>query len=629
MTLLAPAALWLAIVGLAVVALYLLKIKRRRQTVPALDFWQELVGSSRVRSLFQQLKRWLSLALWLVIVVCLILAVGNPILSWGKIKPRSILIIIDNSASMQTIERESERRTRLDLARDVVHELTTRRPVRDEWMLIEACREPRVLQTWTYDRKSVRDAVDALAPRSGSADLAAARELANQLLDGQERPSAVIISDGAAGQVEALWKDDESAIYWPVGASDDNLGITRLAVRPHRHQMRHYAYLSVVNASAQDVTTQLVFELDDATAAVEPATIPAGGVWEKTVALDAPDGGVLRVWIDRPDNLALDNEAFAIAAPIESTSALLVATPEEAFFFEQALSAMAPLIAPQLCGTVSVDEFDRRPPDRRDFDLVIFNNCRPKTLPNAGRFVFVNEWPEDVPARTVGQLTQPELLLAQRDHPLVRHLSIGAVRLTRAREVDLTRRATVLARTTEGAPLIFLCEQPDRQMLCLAFDVLESDLPFRNAFPMLLRNAVVHMVLEQDAWVRAQYRIGETIEPLRPLPETVQRVAADRPRAATAAAQPVPVRNGSFLFPDTDTAGPLRFSIGDEVAYTAVNLSDVQESRNAPVAAPRDPAERLALTDRLFGTVPWLALAIAATLFVCIEWLTFNYRWTE
>src|SRR2546430_1306689 len=44
MTLLAPWAVWFSIIAGAIVALYLLKIKRRRQTVPALDFWRRLAG---------------------------------------------------------------------------------------------------------------------------------------------------------------------------------------------------------------------------------------------------------------------------------------------------------------------------------------------------------------------------------------------------------------------------------------------------------------------------------------------------------------------------------------------------------------------------------------------------------
>ena len=58
MTLLAPWAIWFAAVGGAVIALYVLKIKRRQQTVPALDFWRELAGKTKVHSLFKsELKK--------------------------------------------------------------------------------------------------------------------------------------------------------------------------------------------------------------------------------------------------------------------------------------------------------------------------------------------------------------------------------------------------------------------------------------------------------------------------------------------------------------------------------------------------------------------------------------------
>src|SRR5262245_48670381 len=103
MTLLAPAALWFLLIGGGVVALYLLRIRRQRQIVPSLEFWLALAGPLKPRSLFQRLKRWLSLALWLLIVIALELALGNPILSLGSIKPQSIAVIVDNSASMTTL----------------------------------------------------------------------------------------------------------------------------------------------------------------------------------------------------------------------------------------------------------------------------------------------------------------------------------------------------------------------------------------------------------------------------------------------------------------------------------------------------------------------------------------------
>src|SRR5262249_49140214 len=147
------------------------------------------------------------------------------------------------------------------------------RPVNDEWMLIEAARQPRVVTSWTYDRKSLRDAAASLKPYFGSSDLSAAKELASQLLAGKERPCTVIVSDGAAGQVDKLVQADSSVVYWPIGQTDDNLGITRLSVRVSREQATHYAYVSVVNSSTKRIESQVVFEVDGSATAVEPMTI--------------------------------------------------------------------------------------------------------------------------------------------------------------------------------------------------------------------------------------------------------------------------------------------------------------------------------------------------------------------
>ncbi len=629
MTLLAPWALWFSAVGLAVVALYLLKIKRRRQAVPALDFWRELGGRTQVRSLFQRLKRWLSLLLWLVIIACLIMAVGNPILSFGRIKPRSIAVIVDNSASMQALEGETEPKTRLRLAKQAVEDFTTRRPVNDEWMLIEAGRQPRVLRAWTRDRKAIRDAAGSINPGSGAVDLAAAVELASQLLEGKERPCILLVSDGAAGQAEELAERYESVIRWPIGKADDNLGITRLSVRPHRQEAAHYAYVALVNASSEDVETQVVLELDGSTTAVEPVTVAAGATWEKTVVLSAPQGGVLRAWIDRPDVLAADDEAYAILEPIEPAAVLLVSPSDGAFFFEQALLAMEPLIDLDASLTLTIEEYDALPPTVDTPDLTIFNNCVPATLPAAGGFVFVNGWPAGISAKAVGVLEQPELFIAPIDHPLLRYLNLSAATLIQAKRVDLAGEATVLARSAGGDPLIFLHEQPDRQALCLAFDVLESDLPFRNAFPLLLRNAVAYLGTERARWVRDQYAIGDVIEPLRPLPTDVREVGVAKLRDDEIKEQAIAVLGGSFLFPAVGECGPLRFTIGDDTAYTAINLTEERESRIGVAPLEENPEKTLALSDPLFGTVPWLALAACAALLIGAEWLTYHFRWTE
>ena len=54
----------------------------------------------------------------LAILACLVFALGNPILSLGNIKPRAIAVILDNSASMQSLETDG--RPRFALAREAV-----------------------------------------------------------------------------------------------------------------------------------------------------------------------------------------------------------------------------------------------------------------------------------------------------------------------------------------------------------------------------------------------------------------------------------------------------------------------------------------------------------------------------
>ncbi len=634
MTFLAPWALWFSLIGLAVIALYLLKIKRRRQVVPAFDLWLELVYRTQVRSLLQRMKRFLSLLLWLVIVAALVLSSGNPLITWGKVQPEAIAVIVDNSASMQTVEKDEQGQTRFELAANAVKDLIGRRPVNDEWMLIEAGRDPHVLQGLTRDRRAIERAVTGITPRVGSGNLAAAVDLARQLLDGKPRRRIVIVSDGASGQLAEISRDDPDIVHWPIGSAHENLGITQLSVRAHRQQSAHYAYLKIVNAGAEEVETDVAFEVDGNLVKVEPVKVSAGGSWEKTLVFEVPDGGVLRASISRPDDLAADNDAFAVLEPIESVSVMLVARPEEAYFFQEALLAMESLVDGESSRTYSPAEYEKLDSSSRSADLTIFNGYVPQQSPGPGQFIYVNCRPQDLPVNELGQLENPALTITNTDHPLTRYLNLGAVHLARAAHWELIEAATVLAESADEAPLIFLSRSPDAARLCLAFDVLESDLPFRNAFPILLRNAVSFLVADRTNWIRPQYHVDDVIRPARPLPEdisqvTVARYANESADKVSESDDTVEIQEQTFAYRETGKPGPLRFSLGEDVAYTTINLTDETESQIKPVAGGTDPGEQLALTQRMAGVVPWLALAMLATALVSLEWLTYHFRWTE
>lgn len=649
MTFLAPWALWFAAVGAAVVALYILKIKRQRQTVPALDFWLQLAGRTKVHSLFDRLKRLLSMLLWLLIAACLVFAIGNPILSWGRVKPQSIAVIIDNSASMQAVEggEGDHPATRLDAAKAALAEIASRRPVTDRWLLIDAARAPRVVVPWTYDRKEIVRAGESLAPFAGRGDIGAAVSLASQLLEGKDEPLIVVLSDGAGGEVAERAAADGRLVHWPIGAARDNLGIVRLSVRFHPQQLNHHALISVVNESAEAIDTNVTLSIDGRTYGVELVHVEPNASWERTVVIEAPEGGVLTASLERPDALAADNEAHAILHPIRPAKVWLICPENEAFFFEQALAAMDPLISAENSLTMSLAQYEAAraalaaPPAATEAgapppsappapDLVLFNNCMTSLPLGAGRYVVVNALPRDLPAEELGTVTAPQLFLAPREHPLTQYLNLNGVRMAEARKLRLTDRSTVLASSGDGDPLILLDERPERQTLVLAFDVMRSDMPFRNAFPLLLRNAVAFLHTEAPSWLANEHAIGETVVPLRTLPARVTSVDITTLHGNATETVKVPVAGGRFGFRDTLRAGALRAQAGDETAYTVINLCDARESHIAPGQPPsEDPAARLALSRTLFGSMPWLAFASLALLLIALEWMTYSFRWTE
>ena len=641
MTFLAPAALWFAAVGLGIVALYILKIRRQRQTVPSLEFWRQLLVESQVRSLFQRLKRWLSLLLWLVIAACFVFALGNPVITAGRMKPETLVVILDNSASMQTVDEDADGKMRFERAVGRIKELIEGRPVQDRLMLIEAGAQPRVVCGFHQNRRAFLAALADLKPRDEPGRLMDAVEMAGRFIEGQDDARLIVVSDGADSTAKQLQsgatspngvpnsppKENRSLLHWKIGGTADNLGITRLNIRVHRQLAEHHGLIRVVNSSTSRVETQIVFEIDGSPTRVEPLAVDAGQTWEKTVTLQQPDGGVLRAFIDRKDALGIDNEAFAILEPIERATVFLVSPAESSYFFRQVLLAMDSLVDRESSRVLTPEEYERLGPLAAESDLTIFNNCVPKEWDKARRVVFVDQFPESLPLREIEPLPATRIFVAEDQHPLMRFVSFAGVGVAKGRRVELTEPATVLAKSPAGDPMIFAIRKPNLQSLCLTFNLLDSDLPVRNSFPILMRNAVTFFGTEQDRWLRSQYHVGELVELLRPLPADTSTMQVETLEDGKTRSDFVP-GNQNLAARLTQQIGPVKLTIGDEVAYAAVNLCDTAES-SAGIAIGTSPDGELVHSSQWLGMLPWQALALAGLVLVCLEWFTYHARWTE
>ncbi|HEY3351741.1 MAG TPA: VWA domain-containing protein, partial [Polyangia bacterium] len=179
--------------GLLVV-LYLLKLRRRRVEVPFARLWQQILGEKESTALFRRLKRWASLLVQLVFLALLLFALGDPRLGAGALGGRSIVLLVDASASMKAVD---VRPTRLAAARDEARRIVRALGGADLCMVVRLDGQPGPLTGFTGDGPTLLRAVDGIEASDTAADLIGALRFAGDALRGRPRPELILIGDGA------------------------------------------------------------------------------------------------------------------------------------------------------------------------------------------------------------------------------------------------------------------------------------------------------------------------------------------------------------------------------------------------------------------------------------------------
>src|SRR5215207_3519798 len=100
MSLANPFSLWWLLLVIPVVVFYVLKIRLKRVPVSTVIFWRQLFDEKKPRSLWQRLRHILSLVVQLVLLGLMVAALAEPFFSWEALSARRVVLVLDNSASM-------------------------------------------------------------------------------------------------------------------------------------------------------------------------------------------------------------------------------------------------------------------------------------------------------------------------------------------------------------------------------------------------------------------------------------------------------------------------------------------------------------------------------------------------
>ena len=113
---------WFLLLAVPIIVFYFLKLKRPRLEIPSLILWQQVLADNRVNSPFQRFKRNILLLLQLLILLLLVFAAMQPYVRGDEERARNLPILIDCSASMAAVDRETKL-SRLDQAKALVQNM--------------------------------------------------------------------------------------------------------------------------------------------------------------------------------------------------------------------------------------------------------------------------------------------------------------------------------------------------------------------------------------------------------------------------------------------------------------------------------------------------------------------------
>ena len=577
----------LALLGLlflpAVVAMYLLKLRRERSVVPSTLLWQRLNTDVEANAPWQRLRRSLLLLLQLLLVAILALLAARPFVERPAGLAGDIVLVIDASASMGATDVAPHR---LAAAREAALAALRDLPAGGRVSVVAAGATARMVANQTSDLGRVRQAIESIEVAPMAGDMTDALALASALAARSADSEILIATDAAIATPPAIRVEAPIRVL-PVGRDRRNQAIVALAVRTAPSGVTRSAFVSVANLDIESARRRIALYGDGNPNPIEVQDVVLDPQARQDIVVDEipPELGVLEVRLlaaedapGDPDQLAVDDRAWAVVPPDRLRTILLVSEGDP--YLETALSylpntelwGVAPGRYPQ----------DARRADGTSWDLIIFQGFVPRELPVTP--VLAIAPPRTSPFGEVrGDLREPGIGSLDPDEPILRYVDLSTTHIGAAKRLTLPDWARTIVPGPANSPLLYSGELEGYPAAVLAFEPRQSDLPLQVAFPILLANLTGELMGGRGGPV-------EAVAPGAPVSLTVpagaRALRVERPDGSSAEVVPGTLGGSSVTFSQTDLPGVYTVTpIRDPEASPSVGVSGSPFGSPSPIAS--------------------------------------------
>jgi len=658
------------------VALYFLKLKREAKPISSTLLWKKAVQDLRVNAPFQRLRSSLLLFLQLLVLALAALALGQPMLHTVETHEDTLILLVDQSASMGVIE--SDGRTRLEIAKEQAKRSLDNMGENARAMVIAFCDRATVVSSFDTDKEALIRKIDSIEQTQSTSNLGEAMSLAEaytqdmiiartgeadlELRSNAPPATVTLFTDGRIQDADkvALQKFDVKRIrVVTVGSRGDNVGIVAMNARRHYERPQFLEVTATVrNFGMRKVNVDATVYVDERLVDVKSIELEPGWTNEgadanadsgadvvnnplpgsvAVVAFDAIEfegEGVVEVVLQVDDALKADDRAWTIVSSPEPTRVLIVSDPNP--FFDPFGLALAE--SPITFDRMTPAEYEAADNDaiadgnRSRYDVVIFDRHSTSRLPQ-GNYLFFGGIPEIDGVSVDGTVDDEVIFNWDETHPVLRHVSVESIFVLEWNRLSLPPEAVSLV---DGAttPVMAYLARDASQYLIVAFSLLNEDHGRYSLntpwvadpdFVVFMHNAVNYLAAAIATTGKKSVAPGEPVT--LPLPADVEQVTVHRPDDSVDA--DLAVANQKLHYGRTHLVGPYHVEPGvpGNDAFT-VNLFNALESFVRPsnkvtlgVDAVTTQAGSVDVNQPAW---PYFVLALLALLL--IEWIVYNRR---
>ncbi len=421
--------------------------------------WKEVYKNTRANTPWEKFKKNIMLLLQIIIILSVILALMSPFINIGGKTYKNVIIVVDNTASMNTIY--DDKLSRLEKGKLLAKEyLNSTREGTKAYII------SNLLLNGEFNKFNSESIINNISKSYNTGDISDVLSFVKAIGDGiGEEYEALIFTDKQTSISDINGK----LVY--LGNSGLNASIDNISHKVVDGKIKVIA--NVTNNGNKEYEGD--FSLYNGDKLLEVNKINLGVSESKTLSfeLDSLSDDYLKGELSRKDILMEDNTYYHVINENKVKKVLLVT--DENVFLEKAFGIIENTEVYKTNDPNNITEND-------EYDLYVFDNKMPEVIPKGGNILFINPSSNEFfNVLNGGEIGQAKAIKGA----VSSYLENTQFTLSEYKIIETPYYGTNIL-TIDDNSIGFKGEVNDRKIAALSFDLHSTDFALKKEFPILI-----------------------------------------------------------------------------------------------------------------------------------------------